>query len=475
MNIALTLLGKLLSFLFQSLNLGNGSTWPGHIALKINKHFIREVLSNSNIKIILIAGTNGKTTTSKLIRTGLEKSGKTVIQNQSGANLLNGIASTLISNSNINSVILSGTKNLLKQDFAIFEIDENTLPLILNEINPDYLLLLNLFRDQLDRYGEVNTIANNWKNAIEKLSQKTKLILNADDPQVAYLGLQSNVISNEVRDPQKISPHSTRRNDNILYFGLQTSQFSNNKLQHAADSGYCPKCGEKLIFNAIAFSHLGDWHCKKCGLKRPEIKSEKFSIYPLPGLYNKYNVMAAKLVLKIIGLTDEQIEDAFENFEPAFGRQEIIKYKNKNIQIFLSKNPTSFNQSYQTIQELGGSHLLLVLNDRIPDGRDISWIWDTDLSEINKFRNIVISGDRVYDMALRLKYEFEGQKPKVKSQNYTFARLSASNSKVKTYEDLNEAIDEGLKSLDENETLFILPTYSAMLEVRKILTGKKIL
>lgn len=218
--------------------------------------------------------------------------------------------------------------------------------------------------------------------------------------------------------------------------------------------------GNKLIFKNIAYSHLGDWQCNKCGLKRPEIQREGFTIYPLPGLYNKYNVQAATTLLKQIGLTSEQINDAFEDFEPAFGRQELINYKNKHIQIFLSKNPTSFNQSYTTIQELGGKTLLIVLNDRIPDGRDISWIWDIDLPEIETFKHILIVGDRVYDMALRLKYESQTQNSKLKTQNF---------------ENLKDAIDEGVKLIEQNETLFILPTYSAMLEVRKIITGKKIL
>ena len=193
---------------------------------------------------------------------------------------------------------------------------------------------------------------------------------------------------------------------------------------------------------------------KKCGLKRPDVKPSTFSIYPLPGLYNKYNVQAATKLLQQIGLTNEQINDAFTDFEPAFGRQEIILYKNKQIQIFLSKNPTSFNQSYTTIKELGGEILLLILNDRIPDGRDVSWIWDVDLPEIDTFTHILVAGDRVYDMALRIKYE--------DYKNY------------QTFENLEEAVETGIKLVD-NETFFILPTYSAMLDTRKIITGKKIL
>ena len=307
--------------------------------------------------------------------------------------------------------------------------------MLLRELSPDYLILLNLFRDQLDRYGEINSIAANWKKALEKLTNKSTIILNADDPQIAYLAKGTKA--------------------NTQYFGLQQSQFTTHTNKNAADSVSCPNCGTKLIFNAIAFSHLGDWHCPKCKLKRPEVQKEKFVIYPLPGLYNKYNILAALYVLKRMNIEHAAIEEAFTNFKPAFGRQEIIAYKNKLIQIFLSKNPTSFNQSYATMKELGAKTLLIVLNDRIPDGRDVSWIWDTELPELKGFTNVLVAGDRVYDMALRIKYE--------------------EYKNVKTFENLEKAINTGVDLLQENETLFILPTYSAMLDVRKIVTGKKIL
>src|SRR5882724_9353933 len=174
------LFGKLLSKFFRFLNLGSGSTWPGHIALTLNKHFIHDLLAQSKVKTILIAGTNGKTTTTALIRAGIEASGKKLIQNESGANLLNGIASTLLLNATIAGELV--------YDYALFEVDENTLPLVLQQLTPNYLVLLNLFRDQLDRYGEVNTIAHNWEETLANLTDETTLILNADDPQIAFLG-----------------------------------------------------------------------------------------------------------------------------------------------------------------------------------------------------------------------------------------------------------------------------------------------
>ena len=424
-------IGKGISKISQSLNRGNGSTWPGHVALMGNKNFIKDILSNSDIKTIIVAGTNGKTTTAGLIRVGLEKNSKKVIQNNSGANLLNGVASSLLLHTN--------AKGQLTQNFALFEVDENALPAVLEQVTPDYLVLLNLFRDQLDRYGEINTISQKWNESIAKLPKQTKLILNADDPQIAYIGLQNKLETS--------------------YFSLDATKIK-EQTHEAADSLSCPKCGNQLTFITTTFSHLGQWKCDNCGLKQPKPTLTSFSIYPLSGTYNKYNTHAAALVLEHVGIHKKEITDAFSQFTPAFGRQEIIKYHERNVQLFLSKNPTSFNQSYATIKELNATTLIIVLNDRIPDGRDISWIWDTELPEIDGFKHIFVAGDRMYDMAVRLKYELGVQK---------FA------DKVQTFEILKDAIDASITSTSIDETVYILPTYSAMLDARKILTGKKIL
>ncbi|MBI2431212.1 MAG: Mur ligase family protein [Candidatus Levybacteria bacterium] len=419
-------IGKLISSVSRLLNLGHGSTWPGHVALLLNPKFIRQVLKNSRLKVILIAGTNGKTTTGKLIKTILEKAGYSVFQNEAGANLLNGIASTLIQNS-------TGLGKI-EQDFAIFELDENSLPLLLNEITPDYLLLLNLFRDQLDRYGEVDTISRKWRKAIEQLSNGTILILNADDPQIAYL--------------------QTDFKGKVLFFGLNDKSASTKSHQHAVDSVYCLNCGSKLTYKTIYFSHLGDWKCTNCSLARPGL-AEAFSFYPLSGVYNKYNTLAAVLLCRTIGIDSKTINSALHEFSPAFGRQEILSVDGKNIQIFLSKNPTSFNESLRTVKKLKGKNILLVLNDRIPDGRDVSWIWDVDFENyISKIKHIFISGDKAYDMALRIKY----------------AQIS-----FEVDGNLQKVMHKAIAQTYPTETLYILPTYSAMLEVRKILTGKKIL
>ncbi len=429
-NKSLILVGKLLSFVSRRLNIGSGSTWPGHIALSINPSFIKDLLKKSDLTIVLIAGTNGKTTTSKLIRTILEANGKTVIQNESGANLINGIASSLLLHSSI--------RMTLSYDYAIFEIDENSFPIVLRQFAPDAVILLNLFRDQLDRYGEVNTISTRWHKAVQTLPKNTTLIANADDPQIAHIALNS----------------STK----TIFFGLDDKTLSRANKQHASDSTFCPNCGAKLDYSERYFSHLGNWKCSQCKLKRPDITVAKIAYYPISGIYNKYNIHAAVAFAKAINLDEKQILLALQTFTPAFGRQEKLEIEEKTVQVFLSKNPTSFNESLRTSMELSPKTLLFVLNDRIPDGRDVSWIWDIDFEELlDKDTHIVVSGDRVYDMALRLKY------------------ADVEKERVTLFESLEEAVTAGLNLTGKEEKLCILPTYSAMLEVRKILTGRKIL
>lgn len=400
------------------------------------------------MQIIIVAGTNGKTTTSSLIKHLLETDEKKVLLNKSGANLLNGIASTLLLNST-----LTGK---LSYDFAIFEIDENVLPHILKEITPNYLVLLNLFRDQLDRYGEVHTIADKWEHAINKLSPTTKLVLNADDPEIAWLGLQHSSSNIFQKDGE------TKELDrSILYFGLNDKSLHKEVRDHAVDSVYCPKCNFPLEYNTNYYSHLGDWYCPQCKLTRPKLTISTSDSYPLPGTYNKYNTHAAALVAANCGISNSGIKSALQEFKPAFGRQEIVVVADKKMQLFLSKNPISFNQSLETISTLGGKNLLIVLNDRVADGHDVSWIWDTNLEQfINSLTHITISGDRCYDMALRIKYAETTSEPKMD---------------VHTEPNIAEAHRVAFEKTDTNETLYVLPTYTAMLDVRKIVTGKKIL
>lgn len=433
MTILAILLAKLISWLSRAFNLGAGETWPGEIALKFDPEILSKIIPQN---IILVAGTNGKTTTSLLLKNILEKNGNEVIHNASGANLLNGIISALITSP--------------KVDWAVLECDENTLPQVLRMLKPvqhdDYkiiVLLLNLFRDQLDRYGEVDLIADRWLGSLGVLvglGKETMVIINADDPQLAWIG--------------------KNLNSGVKYFGLDDKKLFLSEMQHATDSIYCPKCGTRLTYEGIYFSHLGKWGCGKCGLGRPKTDLSNLSnLSNLRGVYNRYNILAAVLAAKEVGVREEIIKKGIEEFKPAFGRQEEIEVKEKKVKIILSKNPAGFNESLRTLKDFPGEkNLLLILNDRIPDGRDVSWIWDVDFEAIGKIggiRNIGVSGDRAYDLGLRLKYAEIGE--------------------LRVFGNLGDAIKTGLEKTQKGETLYILATYSAMLEARKILTGRKIL
>lgn len=429
MDLFCILVGKLTAFFIKTFTNRSASTWPGHLVLELYPKFIKEILAkNKKLKLILIAGTNGKTTTTKALHYILEKNNISSIRNESGANLLNGLASLLIKNSNLFGKI--GKVTLL------FEVDENSLPLILKETNPKAVILLNLFRDQLDRYGEINTTAEKWANALKNISEKTTIIANADDPQIV-----------------KIANSSSGKKH---FYTIENSLKNEKELSHAVDSTTCPQCRSNLKYSKISYSHIGNYECLKCGFKNP--KSEKAEIKTtLKGAFNIYNLTASVLASeKVFKLSKSKSASILKDFRPAFGRQEKIYYQEKEIIILLSKNPTGFNESLKIVDENNYSNLLLILNDRIPDGRDISWIWDVDFETLeNKKLSISVSGDRAYDMANRLVY--------------------AGIKKVRPYENLESAIKESLSKINKSEKLIILPTYSGMLEVRKILTGKSIL
>ncbi len=383
------LLGKLTALVSTTLHLGAGATWPGEIALRIQPKILR-ILSKPT-RIILVAGTNGKTTTAKMIETAIGG-----VRNASGANLDNGLVSTLLLHP--------------REPYYIFEVDEATLPNILKDISPEIIVLLNVFRDQLDRYGEVDAVADSWLQALKKTH--AHMIINADDPHLAFIG--------------------SKLKTDVTYFGLGDPGLFLPKMQHATDAIYCPNCGARLVFSGVYFSHMGEWSCGRCSFTKPKI--EKISVKsPVAGVYNRYNATAAVLVARALGIRGD-----LSHFTPAFGRMETIGNKT----ILLSKNPTGFNESLRTIAQAGsGGGVLLALNDRIPDGRDVSWIWDVDFEEYPQFTYFV-TGDRKLDMALRLKY----------------AGITAT------------IVDE----IPEN-VRWILPTYSAMLDIRKRLTGRKIL
>ncbi len=364
----------------------------------------------------------------------LERQGWRVAHNATGANLENGLMTALLESTN-----LLGN---LAVDYAILEVDENILRKVLPLLQPRLILCLNLFRDQLDRYGEVDTISQRWGEAIATLPPKTVVVANADDPTLSHMG-----------------QHLPQR---VLFFGLSEPDQYLDEIPHAVDSIYCPNCGHPLEYQGIYLSHLGDFHCPSCGFDKGQLALDSRE-WPqiLIGLYNKYNTLAAVLAAQQLGVEETTIRDTIANFQAAFGRAEELEVNGKLVRILLSKNPVGMNETIRAVNQVGGQTTLLVLNDRTPDGTDVSWIWDVDTERlVERGGTLIVSGDRVYDMALRLRYS---------------QRENNNGLQLLVEEDLRSAIATALEHTPDGETLHILPTYSAMLEVREVLTGRKIL
>lgn len=432
---------KIVTSIVRSLKLGAASVLPGEIARRLHPRLLALLTQQVKQGVILVVGTNGKTTTSLLLRTILDDQNFKVTHNITGANLINGLITALLTDANL--------IGQLNTDFAILEVDENILPLVLKECQPRAILALNLFRDQLDRYGEVDAISRRWQNAIAPLPKETLIIVNADDPTLSYLGQQ---LTQTVR-----------------YFGLNEPKLYLDEIPHAVDSTYCPSCGHPLDYRGVYLSHLGDFTCPSCGFSKskPAFHSSEWPQI-LIGVYNKYNTLAAGLVAQELGVNNEAIFKNIKSFKAAFGRAEELTIEGKHVRILLSKNPVGMNETIRAVNEIKAqgksSVTLIVLNDRIPDGTDVSWIWDVDTEQLVKLGGIfVVSGDRVYDMALRLQYSRE--------------QLDQNDNSFKLIieENLEKALQIALKESSIDETLHIIPTYSAMLEIRGILTGQKIL
>lgn len=441
-------IGKITAFLCRVTGRGGGTTLPGLIAQKIDPNLVEKLSSKILKGNIVITGTNGKTTTSKMIATILEEAGVSSIHNRAGSNLIRGIASTLI--------LESDFCGRIKKDIGIFEVDEATVPEAVSTLKPRFIIITNFFRDQLDRYGELDTISGIAKKALELLPKTSKLILNANDPFVATL------------------------NENVenktIYFGIEDENQVVKNEEHAADVKNCPKCGKPYTYKALFFSHIGKFTCP-CGVSYPfpqiyaskiklkgaqsskiEIslpKNQKFSAkLRMPGIYNVYNALSAASLSYALGIDIKYIKNGLEKFSAAFGRVEEIKINGKTIMMFLVKNPTGFNAVIKTLsQDPGAKNFIMALNDNLADGTDVSWIWDVDFEELAKkpIHLIYASGVRAEDMALRLKY------------------AGISTDKIMIEKDYNILIRKALAQTKDGRKIYLLPTYTAMLDIRKFL------
>jgi UDP-N-acetylmuramyl tripeptide synthase len=417
-----------------------GTNFPGKVALKLDKNILKTIASNYDV--ILITGTNGKTTTTSMIYSIIKQSNKPVITNNTGANMYTGIIACFIANYSF--------KKSTEKKIAVIEVDEANVKFITEYISPKIITITNLFRDQLDRYGEVYTTLKKILEGVSK-SPTSTLVLNGDESLLGELNL---------KNP-------------IVYYGFATKITENKIVDLNADAKFCKVCKAPYEYNFITYNHLGDFYCSKCGYKRPELNYSIDKIIDLntngssihindkpyyinqPGTYNIYNALCAYSVAKSIGVEDTTIEQSLKTVASSFGRQETLNIEGKEIKIVLVKNPAGYDEAVNTINlDDRKINLCLMLNDNYADGKDVSWIWDVNFERLTNLdiNKIMISGIRLYDMAIRLKVAG------FKSDSFVLCNDE-------------ECLLKEIKS-SSGEIVYILATYTAMITLRKFLHTK---
>jgi lipid II isoglutaminyl synthase (glutamine-hydrolysing) len=420
-----------------------GTTAPGRVLLALEPQAIERLGRRLEAGSVVLSATNGKTTTAGMIASVLERDGRALVHNRAGSNMSWGVATALLD---------AGRR---RGELGLFEVDEAWLPAVARELRPQLVVLSNLFRDQLDRYGELEAIADRWAELIGDLPAGTRLALNADDPLVADLG---------------------RGRDGVTYFGIEDDSLALPELQHAADSKSCRNCGGPYEYEASYLAHLGRYRCPRCGRVRPEpaVAAERVTLHgmagtdvslrtlqgpvevnlPLPGVYNVYNALAAAAASLSLGAQPATVRAGLEGVAAAFGRTERIEVAGRSVSILLVKNPAGANEVLRTLAlEDGELDLWLALNDGIADGRDVSWVWDADFELLaGRVRRVTCSGTRAEEMALRLKYAgFE-------------APLAVERNLGRS---LDAAVADG-----DGRPLYALPTYTALLDLRDLLAER---
>ena len=426
----------------RRLGRGGGTTLPGRLLLRLDRRAIGRLGERLEAGTALLSATNGKTTTASMIAGILERSGRPVVRNAAGSNMHWGVATALID---------AGRR---PGELGLFEVDEAWLPAVAADLAPDVFILCNLFRDQLDRYGELELLADRWAEFVAARAGSARFVLNADDPLVADLG---------------------RDRPGVTYFGLADDSQALPELQHAADSKHCRNCGTPYHYEAVYLGHMGRYRCPGCGRVRPEpaVVAERVELdgmsgsaiglrtpagridfrLPLPGLYNVYNAVAAAAAALELGASLADVKASLETQAAPFGRVETIPIDGRNVSILLVKNPAGANEVLRTLTlEDGDLDLWIALNDRIADGRDVSWVWDADFELLaGRVRRATCSGTRAEEMALRLKY-------------------AGIEAQLDVDRDLERSLDSAVAGA--NGRLFALPTYTALLELRDLLADR---
>jgi lipid II isoglutaminyl synthase (glutamine-hydrolysing) len=428
-----------------------GTSLPGKLLMRLEPHAIGRLAGRLPHGSAVISATNGKTTTAAMVASILERGGTRLVHNRAGANMAGGVASALL------QATRRGAR--LSGDTGLFEVDEFWLGQVVDELRPRALLLANLFRDQLDRYGELDTIADRWLDVCARTT--ADLVLNADDPTVADLG----------RARGGDEPAA-----GIVFFGVADDAIALSEMQHAADAKHCRRCGAPYRYEAIYLGHLGRYVCDNCGAHRPDpavaasdvvlegVRGARFTLrtpagertvaLPLPGLYNVYNALAAAALALTMGAPLDDVAAGLESVSPAFGRAETVRLGGRDLSILLVKNPAGANEVLRTLVLEPGEHdLLAILNDNVADGRDVSWVWDADFEVLaGRVRHVTCSGTRAAEMALRLKY------------------AGVDTARIAVAPQLDAGLDRALG--DGDGRLFALPTYTAMLGLRDLLVAR---
>ena len=422
-----------------------GTAMPGQWALRVCPNLL-SILARG-VKTVAITGTNGKTTTARMIEEGFARQEKNYFANRSGANLLSGITTEFVMNSTL--------FGKCKKEYAVIECDEAAAVKVFPQLKPQVVIVLNLFRDQLDRYGEVTHTLSNIRTALSSLPEPITLCLNADCSLTASLADDLD--------------HKAR------FFGIDKGAVPSGKKSELSDASHCIRCKTEYEYDYITYGHLGGFRCPKCGYRRAEAdyavtdvaqqRADGSSIViradgkrylaevNLPALYNIYNAIAAIAAMTEMGITTEAAISAVASFKCGFGRMENFALGKGGAKVMLAKNPAGFNQLLSFLQNIPDKFVLvLCLNDRGADGTDISWIWDANFEELcnlaGTLEKVIVSGDRAADMAVRVKYA--GVDPRFVTMEHDYERL--------------------VKELEtEERPIYMIPTYTAMLELRETL------
>jgi lipid II isoglutaminyl synthase (glutamine-hydrolysing) len=430
---------------------GGGTTLPGRLLLRLAPDAISRLGAQLRGGSVVVSATNGKTTTAGMLAAALRAAGRVPVHNRAGSNMTWGVATALLEQ---------------RGEEGLFEVDEAWLPRIAAELKPRLIVLGNLFRDQLDRYGELEHLADEWAEVVAALAGQTGFALNADDPLIADLG----------RD------RDLARRPGVTYFGIDDPSQALPELQHAFDAKHCRRCGAPYVYERAFVGHLGHYSCPRCHADRPQtdvaatridlegMRGSRVTVrapegetelrLPLPGVYNVYNALAALTAALRLGIPLDRAASGLGEMEAAFGRVETIEVDGTAVSILLIKNPAGANEVLRTLlleAEARGDHrgldLWIALNDRIADGRDVSWVWDADFELLaGQVHRVACAGTRAAEMAVRLKYA--GLPPEA----------------ITVEEAIDRSLDRAVAEADGS--LFALPTYTALLELRGLLAKR---